>query len=248
MSDFKQKMKEILAYAWECIKGSFTSGLTYVTASALLFMFILDDEKAFSEQLPLCIIVMVCALAYNALIAWGYGGTNYEMLASGNMKRMTSDLYGNSYKISSHSFVKEYRPWKGFVMGLLACVIAIVFVFIFGANQDKISAIFSGELKFDSVNSFSVMILIGILLCGWALLPFTVAINAGYIVSYYWALPIAILPILIFGGFYIAGAYAKRNKRLRAQEAADRAAAAAAAKPKKINYGGLPGTKPRKRK
>lgn len=248
MNNFKQKIKGVMAYAWECIKGSFTAGLTYATAGALLFMFILDDKKAFSEQLPLCIIVMVCALAYNALIAWGYGGMNYEMLASGNMKRMTSDLYGNSYKISSHSFVKEYRPWKGFVMGALACVITVAFVIFFGVNQEKISEIFSGELKFTGTNAFSATVLIGILLSGWALLPFTCAIKAGYIVSYYWALPIAILPILVFGGFYIAGAYAKRNKRLRAQEAADRAAAAVAAKPKKINYGGLPGTKPRKRK
>ena len=248
MDTFKQKIKGFFAYAWECIKGSFTPGLTYATAGALLFMFILNDEKAFGEQLPLCILVMICALAYNALIAWGYGGMNYEMLASGNMKRMTSDLYGNSYKISSHTYVKEYRPWKGFVMGALACLVTIAFVIFFGANQEEISTIFLGELKFTNMNAFSTAVLIGILLSGWALLPFVCAIKAGYIVSYYVALPIAILPIFVFGGVYIAGAYAKRNKRIRAQEAADKAAAQATAKPKKINYGGLPGTKPRKRK
>ena len=47
---------------------------------------------------------------------------------------------------------------------------------------------------------------------------------------------------------YIVGAYGKRKKRLREQEIADKEAAREANKEKKINYGGLPGTKPKKRK
>jgi hypothetical protein len=46
---------------------------------------------------------------------------------------------------------------------------------------------------------------------------------------------------------YIAGAYSRRSKRLRQQRLEDKAVEAAN-KPKKINYGGLPGTKPKKRK
>ena len=52
----------------------------------------------------------------------------------------------------------------------------------------------------------------------------------------------------VSGGLYIAGAYGRRNKTLRQQEIAARAAEAEQSKPKKINYGGLPGTKPKKRK
>ena len=47
---------------------------------------------------------------------------------------------------------------------------------------------------------------------------------------------------------YILGAYGRRNKVIREQEIADKAAKAEAEKVKKINYGGLPGTKPKKRK
>ena len=54
--------------------------------------------------------------------------------------------------------------------------------------------------------------------------------------------------IVVSGALYIAGAYARRNKRLREQLIAERAAAAQENKVKKINYGGLPGTKPKKRK
>ena len=52
----------------------------------------------------------------------------------------------------------------------------------------------------------------------------------------------------VSGGLYIAGAYGRRNKTLRQQEIAARAAEAEQSKPKKINYGGLPGTKPKKRR
>ena len=62
------------------------------------------------------------------------------------------------------------------------------------------------------------------------------------------SLPFALLPIIVTGVMYIVGAYGKRNKTIRAQELADKAAAVEQAKVKKINYGGLPGTKPRKRK
>ena len=247
MDTFKQKIKGFFAYVWECVKCSITAGFTYFTASAILYMLAFKEGKALSDQIPLCVLVAVCALAYTGLLAWGYGGSNYEMLVSGNMKRISADQYGNSYKISSHSYVKEYRPWKGFVMGAFACLITVIFVLIFGANQEKITSVFANELKLEGEKAFAILLLAGMLLAGWAIFPFTCAITAGYTVSYYLALIIAVLPIFVFGAFYIIGAYAKRNKTIRAQEAADRAAAAAA-KPKKINYGGLPGTKPRKRK
>lgn len=247
MENFKQKIRVFFQYFWECIKGSFTTGLMYATASALLCMLVLKEGKVFSEQISICVIVIVCVVAYNALLAWNVGGMNYEMLVSGNMKRISAEKYGSAYKISSHSYVKEYRAWKGFVMGALVCALTVALVIVFGANQAKIDAVLLSDATFADNKVFGVLYLIGIFLCGWAILPFTCAISAGYIVSYYLALLVAVLPILTFGGFYIAGAYAKRNKNLRAQEVADRAAATAQ-KPKKINYGGLPGTKPRKKK
>ena len=248
MENFKQKMKVFFTYVWECVKCSFSPGLMYVTASALISMLVLKEGKAFSEQITACIIGILLSLGYNALFAWGFGGSNYEMLVSGNMKRISADKYGTSYKISSHSYFKEYRPWKGFAMGALACVITVIFVIIFGANQAKFDAAFVDGETLVNNKALGIVFLVGLLCFGWPILPFVCARQAGYIVSYYLAIPVAILPILVFGGCYIAGAYAKRNKAIRAQEAADRAAAAAASKPKKINYGGLPGTKPRKRK
>ena len=71
---------------------------------------------------------------------------------------------------------------------------------------------------------------------------------SGAAVSYYWSCLLGILPIAICGAFYIIGAYGKRAKAIKAQELADKASQAQAEKPKKINYGGLPGTKPKKKR
>jgi hypothetical protein len=74
--------------------------------------------------------------------------------------------------------------------------------------------------------------------------------QAGIVVSYYYSILFALIPLLVSGCVYIAGAYARRNKVIRQQHLADLAAKAEEEKKKnkKINYGGLPGTKPKKRK
>ena len=79
-------------------------------------------------------------------------------------------------------------------------------------------------------------------------MPFYLMNANGLAVSYYWSCLFGVLPILVSGALYIVGAYARRNKALREQRIADAQAEAQANKVKKINYGALPGTKPRKRK
>ena len=166
------------------------------------------------------------------------------MLISGNMKRMSAG-YGQEYKISSHSYVKEYRPWKGFAMGAFASGFAIIFGILFGIFQEQIDVSLSGEIQDKGVG---VVVLLGFFLSGWSVLPFYCANMWGMGASYGLSLFMAIIPVAVTGATYIWGAYAKRGKITREQELADRAAKAQENKPKKINYGGLPGTKPKKKK
>ena len=93
-----------------------------------------------------------------------------------------------------------------------------------------------------------IFVVILLFLSGWSILPFYHLNSAGVSVSFYLSGLLALIPIGVTGVFYIVGAYGRRRKSMRAQELADREMAAKEAKPKKINYGGLPGTKPRKRK
>ncbi|MBQ7369235.1 MAG: hypothetical protein IJW60_05965, partial [Clostridia bacterium] len=158
-----------------------------------------------------------------------------------NIKRTSMDEYGGGYRMSSHKYAKEYRVWKGFANGAFTAIYPLLFGIIFGVNQTAIDTQ-------TGTTGLAILLLIGFLLSGWSLLPIYYMNASGMGVSYFVSCAFAIVPIAVSGAFYILGAYGRRNKAIKEQMLADRAAAAEAAREKKINYGGLPGTKPRKRR
>jgi cytochrome bd-type quinol oxidase subunit 2 len=243
MADVKKKLKKFGRYTWELFKDALPSLFMYLCASMILLMLTLRGEKIEwnNNKLMWSIVCAVGGLAYTGLIMWACGGQHYEMLVSGNIKRATADAYGMSYKISSHKEAKEYREWKGFVIGAFMAILPIVTAIVFGCNQTAIDGKLNG-------GGLAIIVLLSFLLSGWTILPFYYMNHAGIHVSYFLSGLLGLLPVIVAGVFYIVGAYARRNKTVRQQEIADRAAAAQANREKKINYGGLPGTKPKKRK
>ena len=243
MANIKKALKKIGRYAWELYKDSLAPSFMFLCASMILLMLTMKGKEIEwnSTKLTWTVICALGALAYTGLMMWAVGGQHYEMLVSGNIKRSTADEYGMAYRISSHKEAKEYRDWKGFVIGAFLALTPIVTAIIFGCNQTVID----GELK---GGLLSIVVLICFFVSGWTILPFYYMNHAGIHVSYFLSGLLGLLPIIVAGAFYIIGAYARRNKAIREQELADRAAAAQANKEKKINYGGLPGTKPKKRK
>ena len=245
MAQIKKKLKKFGRYTWELFKSSLPSLFMYLCASSILLMLTMKGEtlKWNSKQLSWTVVCALGALAYHALVAWASGGTQYEMLVSGNIKRTASDAYGNEYKMSTHKEAKEYRPWKGFVIGAFSAMFVVLTAIVFGCNQTRIDA---QQTK----GGLGVLMIILFFLSGWSILPFYYMNGAGISVSYFLSGLMALLPIAVSGGMYIAGAYSRRNKAIRQQMLADKEAAAAAEreKNKKINYGGLPGTKPKKKR
>jgi hypothetical protein len=240
MSSFKTNWKMFWRFVWELFKKSLFPGMMFFAASCVNLL-LTQKLETVSATIGWAIVCGVVALAYDGVLMWNVGGDHYEMLVSGNLKRRSAMQTGSELNITSYKFEKEYRPWKGFVMGGLVALPLIIGSIIFGCNQEAIG---SDDLS----RGFAILILLIELLAGWGLLPFQVANLNGASVSYFLALPLALLPIIVTGVFYILGAYGRRNKALRQQEIAARAAEAEANKPKKINYGGLPGTKPKKKK
>lgn len=245
MANVKKKLKKFGRYVWEIFKASLPSVFMYLCAGLVMFMLLLKAQEDSTEIKVVwktstqiwTLVCVVVAVAYNALICWAHGGTHYEQLVSGNVKRSTEDAYGNAYKISSHKEAKEYRVWKGFTFGAVTAILTIVGGIVFGCLQNQVD---NDGLKAGTM--------VCTLLTGWSLLPFYAMNSVGASISYFVTIAFAALPIGVSGGFYIIGAYARRNKNIRQQQIADQAAKAAASKEKKINYGGLPGTKPKKRK
>ncbi len=242
---FKRKIKLIGRYIWELFKSSMLPSIMYCCAGAMLMMLCVRGETMTwtNKKLVWSILCILGGAAYQTMAAWASGGNAYEMLVTGNVKRATTDIYGNEFRMSNHKLAKEYRPWKGFVIGAMISFLSVVLGIVFGCLQEELHAE-------QPTKGLSALLLVGFFLSGWTIVPFYCANAAGVSVSYFFSLFIAVIPILIGGGVYIAGAYSRRNKNARLRMLEDKAAEEEAARRanKKINYGGLPGTKPKKRK
>ena len=249
MANFKKKCKQIGRQIWELFKASIPASLMYFCAGTVLMMITMKGEVVAwdNKKLAWTIVCVLAAMGYDALVTYAQGGNAYEMLVSGNMKRNSAYTMGGELKISSHKFAKEYRAWKGFAIGAFIGLFAIFTGIVFGANQAKIDEVL---LTGDGAISkgLAVLMIICFLLSGWSILPFYYLNAGGAGISYFVTCLFALIPIAVTGAMYIVGAYGRRNKTIKAQQLADKAAAAEAKKEKKINYGGLPGTKPKKRK
>lgn len=248
MTKIKKQLKKFGRYVWELFKGSLPAMLMYACAGMVLMMLTMQGEKTewSNTALAWSVVCIVVAAAYNGLMGWANGGSQYEMLVSGNVKRMSEEQFEGGYKMSSHKEAKEYRVWKGFVMGAFIAIFPVVFGLLFGANQtivDSAASVGEGTAK-----KAAALMLLGFFLSGWSVIPSYLMNATGIYSNYYLTCLYGLIPIVVTGAFYIVGAYARRNKRLREQLVAQKAAEAEANKVKKINYGGLPGTKPKKRK
>ncbi len=244
MGNFKRGAKKFGKQIWELVKSCIPALIMYCCAGTILMMLTLKQDQLYWDgtKLAWTLVCIIGAAAYNGMISYAQGGSAYEMLVSGNIKRMATDDFGGGFKMSTHKEVKEYRVWKGFACGAFAGIFTLVAAIVFGCNQTAIDAQkMSGGL--------GVVMLVCFLLSGWSLLPlWYVNLSGNAFASYFLSALFALIPIVLSGVFYIVGAYARRNKAIREQEIADRAAKAQEEKVKKINYGGLPGTKPKKRK
>ena len=261
MSKAKENWKKFWANVWETLKGSFILLAFFGILSAIAFIGTLIEDwcgpisEGFNgKRIAFVVVIPVLLAAYAGAMAYGFGGKGYEMLVSGNMKRMSAEQLGTQIKISSHKEAMEYREWKGFAIGGVVAFFTVLFGVLVGINGDAVNEAFlSLTLEEETVapvvdKGMASLMMISMLCCGWSLMPFVYMNLSGIAVSYYWSCLFALIPILVTGIFYIVGAYAARAKRMRAQENADRAAAEEANKPRKVNYGALPGTKPKKRK
>ncbi|MBQ8374332.1 MAG: hypothetical protein IJX98_02015 [Clostridia bacterium] len=256
MTSFKEKWQFFWKNVWESFKSSLLAMIMFFAASSCVFLVTLQEDMCgkLSEGLNFArwawiIGAAVVAMLYNGFIAYANGGQGYEMLVSGNMKRMSAERLGTPMKMSSHKEEKEYRDWKGFVSGAWIGLIVLLSGLFMGANGDQINLAMA-DLDNDVTlgTGTVIMVFIVFLLSGWSVMPFFFANMGGFAVSYYWSCFLALAPILVTGIFYIVGAYGRRNKAIKAQEQADAASRAQQQKPQKINYGGLPGTKPNKKK
>ena len=165
--NFKQTMKAIGRHIWEFFKGSIPATIMYFCAGSVLLMLTMKENALTWDngKLAWTIVCILAAVGYNILVTYAQGGNAYEMLVSGNMKRVSQEQFEGGYKISSHKYAKEYRVWKGFGIGAFVAIWPIIAGILFGANQTAIDT--------KSVSTgLGIMQIVCLLLSGWSLLPF----------------------------------------------------------------------------
>ncbi len=207
-------------------------------------MLTLQDNHAWDNtKLTWTLVCGLVAVAYNVLVSLMHGSDGYDMLATGNVQRRSYEIVEGGYKMSKYRPEKEYRVWKGFVSACFIAFFTLLSGVLMGANQSSID-------EAGLTNSTSVVLVLCGLLSGWCVLPIYYLNVSGMGISYFWVLPFALIPVVVTGACYIIGAYRKRNKELKKQAIAEKEEQERLAKQnqRKINYGALPGTKPRKRK
>lgn len=242
MNSFKKNAGKVWRTVRECLVHSLVPMFMYLAMSGMLLVVLQrhtdeDGNVTRTAVLTASIICGIIAVAYNALMSWGCGGSHFEQLVSGNMKRRSAEELGSDLTITGYKAHKEYRPWKGFLMGFFVCLPVVIGGLLFGKYQANIEAGTTGK-------GAAILLLIFEFLAGWAVMPFQY-LHAS---NYYLSVLFALIPLIVSGVFYIVGAYSRRASVAKKQALADRKSAEQTAKPKKINYGGLPGTKPNKKR
>ena len=87
---FKKRMKKIGRYTWELVKMAFPSLFMYFALSIIVIMLTMGKTLTFSAgKVTWWAVCLVGVLVYNGLMSYVQGTMGFEMLVSGNMKRVS---------------------------------------------------------------------------------------------------------------------------------------------------------------
>lgn len=192
----------------ECFRRSVTVYLMYLFMSLLMLAFqAIDTDNTTLLEIGLGCICLAGGMAFNAHLCYHFGTAHYDAYQTGCLHRRNA-VFGIESG-GDHRVEREYRPWKGFLIGLYVGIVVIILGLLAGAYVDT------------QGGGYAIMFLS--MLAGWAIIP------VGWIrtrilpnFSYFWSIAFILIPILVSGCFYIVGAMAQKRKR---QEEAARSAA-----------------------
>ncbi len=201
-------------YFWriqgECLRRSVTPYLMYLFMSLLaLACQTIDADNIIVIEIVLGILCIAGGAFFNGHLLYHTGKIHYGSYIAGQIHR--KNIAFGIASGSGHRPEREYRIWKGFLIGFYIALPAIIL------------GIIAGSIDMSQVWGYVQYAFI--MFAGWAILPITffgtagtAAGTGGLSVSMYWSLLMALLPILVSGIFYIVGAYSEARSRARAAE------------------------------
>lgn len=203
-TDRPKGMKLFWKIQWECFRRSVTVFLMYLFMSLLLLVCqVINQDKVSLIEIVLGVVCILCGMAFNAHLCFHIGADHYDTYLSGCLHRKNA-LFGIESG-GDHRVEREFRVWKGFLIGFYVGIVVIVLGSLAGSFQNT------------EGGAYAVMFLS--MFAGWAIMPI------GWIrslalpdISFFWSIAFIVIPIIVSGIFYILGAKNEKRKKREEQE------------------------------
>jgi len=193
----KQKIINALYVLKECARRSVTPSVEYLFCGMLaLAASAIPDENAWLRIL-LAVACLVLAVFLNVDQGVRVGRKHYQIFLSGEVRRNRGIETLNNKDRKTYKFEMEYRPYKGFVTGIIICIPLIICCIIYAAGNR------ANNLELSSVGDVVLL-----MFCGWARVPLGLIFQG---ISPVWSLCLCVLPIAATTISYIVGAALERK-------------------------------------
>lgn len=180
----------------ECWRRMVTPYLMYLFMSLLLLS--LQAMVPEGNEIVAIVLGCVCILGgafFNAHLLYNTGILHYDNYLTGAVHRKNAALGIQSG--GDHRPEREFRPWKGFFIGLLVGVPVIILAVL-------------AHYFYDAASLFFIMF------AGWAIAPiawFGTKEGGGLLVDPLWSMLFVLLPVLVSGIAYLVGAYVEKKRK-----------------------------------
>lgn len=187
----------------ECLRRALTPFLMYMFMSMLgLAVFALAKNAHAAVKIALTALCLAMGVFYNGHLCYNAGKLHFAAYSSGELYRKR-EAEGIPMP-HDHRPEREYRAWKGFLIGFYVGLPAVIL------------SLAGGIVQLTAANGFipTLLAVIFMLISGWAFFPITCAYAVtGVTISWFWSLLMVLLPIAVSGAMYLVGAHSRARSR-----------------------------------
>ena len=192
------KFRLFLRVQKECLRRSVTPYVMYLMMSLLLLA--CQAIPNVPLRLILSVLCILAGMAYNTHLCYTYGKMHYDAYLTGAIHRQNA-LFGIQSG-GDHREEREFRPYKGFLIGFYTAMPALIFGILSGCFP----------------NAAGTLLTLFVMFAGWAIIPVSWMKELAHLnISNFVSIAFIAIPILVSGFAYLWGAM--KEKRVKLAEA-----------------------------
>ncbi len=202
------RMRLFWRIQWECFRRAVTPMLMYMFMSMIMLTCQLVGDLWL--KIFLGVLCIAGGAFFNGHLCYSYGKIHYGSYIAGELHRR-NELYGIPSG-GDHRPDREYRWWKGPIIGVYVALPVLILGIVAGIFPPTETGL--GAYALYAYAMFA----------GYGILPLTwfgakpEGQGFGLVVSPFWSLLFALIPIVVSTVFYIVGAWREQVHRVREAE------------------------------